>query len=306
MDVFCKNFTNIECQVDTPHFSASISAAPLAESSLLILDSSGLAARRGPRQISQSTDDKVVVCMQLGGTILGASDDNEGALHPGDIWVVDLARPTTHWHRTTASQSCKALIWNVPRRLFEGKLGPIAALTHRKLRADSLPGRLLGHMLKGLPGQSEGFDHGSAQQAESLLADLLTVAYLGDDASSAVTKSYAPLAARFRLKSTIEMYLFDSRLKPSDFAEKAGIGTRHANTILAADGTSLERYIFERRLERSRAVLDNPAFDFRQVSEIAYSHGFASLSHFSRKFKEAFGMTPSEYRARRPQSHRAA
>jgi AraC-like DNA-binding protein len=37
--------------------------------------------------------------------------------------------------------------------------------------------------------------------------------------------------------------------------------------------------------------------DHRQIGEIAYAWGFASLSHFSRSFKERFALSPSEYRA---------
>nr|WP_295105690.1 AraC family transcriptional regulator [uncultured Caulobacter sp.] len=39
------------------------------------------------------------------------------------------------------------------------------------------------------------------------------------------------------------------------------------------------------------------------VSQIAYAVGFASLSHFSRQFKERFGLTASAYRQIRGQSH---
>ena len=37
------------------------------------------------------------------------------------------------------------------------------------------------------------------------------------------------------------------------------------------------------------------------VSEIAYRTGYSSVAHLSRQFKQVTGLTPSQYRAARPQ-----
>jgi AraC-like DNA-binding protein len=34
----------------------------------------------------------------------------------------------------------------------------------------------------------------------------------------------------------------------------------------------------------------------RTIGDIAYSWGFSDLSHFARRFKRAYGCTPSDYR----------
>ena len=58
-------------------------------------------------------------------------------------------------------------------------------------------------------------------------------------------------------------------------------------------GMSPIRYLLARRIEESKRLLeksDSP------VGQIGMSVGFSSLSYFSQRFKEATGMTPSEYR----------
>ncbi len=51
------------------------------------------------------------------------------------------------------------------------------------------------------------------------------------------------------------------------------------------------RWLWQQRLEASRrALIEGRA---RNVTEAAYGAGFADLSHFSRCFKQAFGMLPS-------------
>lgn len=54
------------------------------------------------------------------------------------------------------------------------------------------------------------------------------------------------------------------------------------------------------RIERSRHLLQSNAGN---ISEIAYSVGFKSVSHFSKTFREATGTSPTEYLSRRPSPH---
>ncbi len=49
------------------------------------------------------------------------------------------------------------------------------------------------------------------------------------------------------------------------------------------------------RLERAGQLLRAGA---GTVSEVAYGVGFKSLSHFSRRFREHYGVAPSDYAVR--------
>ncbi len=52
-------------------------------------------------------------------------------------------------------------------------------------------------------------------------------------------------------------------------------------------------YLRNRRLEKAKISLDEGNLD---VTEVAYSVGYSSLSHFTKVFKQYFGMLPSNYR----------
>jgi AraC-like DNA-binding protein len=58
----------------------------------------------------------------------------------------------------------------------------------------------------------------------------------------------------------------------------------------------LQRLLFSRRIAKCQEALADPSQTHRQVSDIAYSWGFADVSHFGRLFKNATGMTPRTYR----------
>ncbi len=61
-------------------------------------------------------------------------------------------------------------------------------------------------------------------------------------------------------------------------------------------GTSPGRWLLERGLERAASLLQTTGMS---VTEIMFECGFEDLSHFSRAFKEKFGLSPSVYRGAR-------
>ena len=76
------------------------------------------------------------------------------------------------------------------------------------------------------------------------------------------------------------------------------MSVRSANALLAAEDTSLERYIIQRRLEICRRALEDVDQVSSNISEIAFGCGFSDAAHFSRRFNEQFGCSPSQYRRR--------
>jgi AraC-like DNA-binding protein len=68
-----------------------------------------------------------------------------------------------------------------------------------------------------------------------------------------------------------------------------------ARQFRAMCGTSPYRYVLMRRLDFARKLL----VQSRSLVEVALEAGFADQAHFSRMFKAAFGITPTQYRALR-------
>jgi AraC-like DNA-binding protein len=64
------------------------------------------------------------------------------------------------------------------------------------------------------------------------------------------------------------------------------------------EGTSVARWVRERRLDNCRRDLEDPAHAERQVAAIARRWGFADPAHFSKIFKASYGEPPGQYRHR--------
>jgi len=107
-------------------------------------------------------------------------------------------------------------------------------------------------------------------------------------------------AARFgtlKLRVVIDSQLTNPEADAQSIAAGAGVSERHANRLLALEGTSIRRLLIERRLNKCREMIEDPRHLHRSISDIASFYGFRHLSHFTRVFKERFGLSPSAYRS---------
>ena len=73
------------------------------------------------------------------------------------------------------------------------------------------------------------------------------------------------------------------------------MSVRQLYKTCAAAGLSLEQWIIDQRLETARTVLASPAGRHRSIAATALACGFADPSHFSRRFRDAFGMSPRDW-----------
>lgn len=247
--------------------------------------------RRTSDILSHDPDD-IFLCLQLTGKSVWDQDGHQAVNEAGSFVLVDPGRPYTTLYPTPT----KSITFTIPREALKARLGNIAAVTARTVAAQSPLAKLASTYLALLPEHVDTLDGtaGStiANHALDLVALSLSNAFNG---SGAVLSSPRALAS-LRLKQVIEARLADPELKPAAVVAEAGISLRYANALLSPEGTSLERYIMARRLERCRRALEDPMQMHRMVGEIAYSWGFSDLSHFARRFRKAFGISPSEYR----------
>jgi AraC-like DNA-binding protein len=126
--------------------------------------------------------------------------------------------------------------------------------------------------------------------------DVIALSLAGTIASEAPRLSSGRAVTLLRVQAAIDARLSDSELDPVAVAAAAGVSVRYANAALARQGTSIAKLIQTKRLDRCRRALEDPAQRQRSVSEIAYGWGFSDMTHFGRRFKAAFGMSPRDHR----------
>jgi AraC-like DNA-binding protein len=93
----------------------------------------------------------------------------------------------------------------------------------------------------------------------------------------------------------VEAHLDDDGFSVEALADELGLSRSQLNRRLKEmTGQTSGAFLRGLRLERAAQLL---AAQAGTVSEVAYAVGFCSLSHFSKRFREHFGVLPSAYEA---------
>lgn len=288
----CRSYVEHECRAREPlSFTGHVDVAPLAHSSLSSYSSSASRVWRTSRQAASDRQDDIFICIQTTGATRVSQDGRDAFLNPGDICLVDTAGTYVFEQGIQSAQT----ILRVPRGQLVARFPRFRGLTATNLREGtscSLAGDFI-LMISRYRDRIAGLTQQRiADQAVDLTA--LTLAEIAGPAGLNLTSSAA--SGLLRLRQAVEINLANRSLRCADIAAAAGMSLRYANSLLLQEGTSLERLIQHRRLEKCREALRNPAEAGRNISEIAFAWGFADAAHFARSFKSAYGLSPSDYR----------
>ena len=98
-------------------------------------------------------------------------------------------------------------------------------------------------------------------------------------------------------KLLIERHLASHQLNPELIARQLRCSRAHLYRVFAAKGESVANYVRELRLQRAHDLLAHGNASKDPIGDIAYRCGFEDPVHFTRLFRQRFGLTPSELRS---------
>jgi len=293
-DVACKVFVDHECRAQgSTSFSATIHHAPLDQLEIAHVESDGLReSTRKARGIAHGEDNVFFLCAQLAGTSIMSQDGRDAAMRPGDFTVIDAQRTSTNLYPAPYG----LLIIKIPHRAMKARLASSSQLTACTISGATGIGGLTSEFIRMIPERIDDLTPTARAQIGEQVLDLVAIALAEQGAKDRPALSSARATALLRLRTEIERRLPDPALDPETAAAAAGISVRYANALLAEEGLSIQRLIVQRRLERCRLALSDAKQAHRTIGDIAYCWGFSDLSHFTRRFKRAFGCAPGDYR----------
>jgi len=113
--------------------------------------------------------------------------------------------------------------------------------------------------------------------------------------AAATPSPYARESAR-RVRALLDRHYRDSELDLATVAAETGLSrTRMIHVFREVTGVTPHRYLLERRVTDAAGRLASTG---APVGEICFASGFGSMARFHEAFRRAFGMCPSDYRAR--------
>ncbi|MBU3870732.1 helix-turn-helix domain-containing protein [Streptomyces sp. 4503] len=242
---------------------------------------------RGARSVAADPRTHILVRRQVEGTALLLQDGRTAQLHPGGLAFHDARRP----FRIVLPERQRARILMVPRALLRLEEWQLRALTATVV--DDAGGGAAGLLLPLLDGLVDEVIRATPtrreQLARTIVGILSTVALeqAGGQPESALWE---------RITASVRTRLGESGLAPQDIADQHAISLRYLHRLFQRQGTTVGAWVRTRRLEAAREELARPGAAHRSIAAVAARWGFTSPSHFSRAFRETYGMSPAQWR----------
>lgn len=98
------------------------------------------------------------------------------------------------------------------------------------------------------------------------------------------------------MKDDIGRHLTDASLSVRTVAARHNVSPRYVQRLFDENGSTFTEYVMEQRLERAHRLLSDPRLCDQTLTSIAFAVGFNDLSHFQRRFRRRYGVTPSDLR----------
>jgi AraC-like DNA-binding protein len=288
-------FVPMECaRVSRRPFSGEVAHWTLGDLQVSRVDADAHTASRTRRMISARDEDCYKVGLAVRGSSRLAQRDREVLLSPGDLAIYDCRRPYT----ISFTEANEMFFLMFPCDRFRLPPAAVEHVLATRVSSSESTGSLVAPFLRQLVGNLEqAGDSVNRRLAENVL-DLLATLF-GERAGGQPTD---PEVVRRSLLLAvcgwIDEHLSEPGLDPEAIARANHVSVRYLHKLFHDQGTSVARWVRQRRLDNCRRDLEDPALAERGVLAIARRWGFDDPAHFSKIFKASYGEPPGQYRQR--------
>ena len=270
-------------------FSGDIACAGYGDLRFASFASSPHQVVRRRNHIGRSDSDHFLISLQRKGVSRMQQCGQACELNPGDIGIVDGARPFT----VSFPDSVERIVAVIPSGMLQTRAPwlhdrPIGLLTQDGA---------LHHILRSYIERLAGPDCASPVEAELLAGNLCNlVALLSARSHSEREASRAYIGDLDRMFAYLKRHISNPELSPQSLADYMKVSVRTIHKRFEQADTTFRRWLLDNRLEACRNALADPRCERMTVSQVAYAFGFNDLSHFSKTFRGRFGVPPGRFR----------
>ncbi|MFG2296035.1 helix-turn-helix domain-containing protein [Streptomyces sp. NPDC048603] len=298
-DWFCETVSShfMPVMLSTPHaadFRASVTDLDLGVVRLSALACSPVRSRRTLTHVRRGDPELLQLALLTQGAFRISQRGNESVV-TGGLVLTDTSRPS---EGACTGEQVETVVMQIPRQALALGSDRVDRLLARGLAADTGSGAILADFLKTLLARGPHCQPEELRGMGAVTLDLATAflaRQLGDPGE-------APAEARaretlHRIHRFIENNLGDPDLTPQAIADRHNMSLRRLYALFGDQPLTIAAHIRHSRLERARTDLARAELGDQSIQVIADRWGFASATGFSRAFRGAYGITPTEHRA---------
>ncbi len=243
---------------------------------------------RTPAKIAGDQCDDVVINIRHAGAAKGDFNGRDLAAPSGSIVIADLARPQGHWSEASISTGLA-----LPRALAQQLMPQLDSL-HGHVIAPDHAALLVSHV-DAMRTQAAHLPASSGPMLAQTILDLFAMSLAASMGDKPVDQAQHERALAVQLRDVIERQLGSPSLNTARLSRTLGVSRSTLYRLLQDEG-GVQAYIRARRLSRIADTLRNPS-ERPTISALAERWGFCDAAYLGRAFREAYGITPGEYRA---------
>lgn len=273
-------------------FAASLEAVEIGPLQLTRSAFSSLRTEGTPLTIRRhGRQDTLAVTIRLSGRGRVGQYGRTVVQRAGDLTVLDSNAPFVLEFPDPAS----SLLIRLPRERLERMLGSVRLYAALNVGAD-MPGASLARtFFDELARVHETLSPEMAERMSGVGVDLI-VASVAERLAQETPRPIQGTVVVQRAKAYVEANLGDPTLDPPHLAAAMGVSLRRLQELFQERGRHISDWIWGRRLETAAQRLADPGHAHVAIGALAYGCGFVNQAHFSRRFRDRFGLSPGEYR----------
>lgn len=268
-------------------FNATVSSKSIGNMDIVECICDPCGGERTARTVSSVEDERLVIQLVLSGRENMRLGKQEAALSAGDIFVWDNKQPMV-FEVTERLHKISALL---PLKRFKDWMPDTWRNVPRHVPSTSIHSALIGSYIQSL--HQADTSHSAVRDSSLIEA---TVALLSSAINTSTPDKSVRAGQLSLIKDKIRQQLHDPDLSLERIAEQNRISTRYLHYLFGESGQTAWQYVMSERLERCRRDILNPAMHQQSITATAYAWGFSDAAHFSRSFKRAYGVSPSQAR----------
>ena len=203
---------------------------------------------------------------------------------PGDCLAYDVSCP----HTIVSPAHTRHEVVIVPKELLLERGFRLSKMSACKLSARTGTGRIAHDFVHAVFDEATKLSPNNAAGVADSLIDLLLLPLREADA---MFDRVGPEAMYVRAQGFIREHLRDPDLSIDQISAALGCTKRYLHMLFSDRGMTVSDYIWQTRLQNCRHELETQAG--KTITDVAFSWGFSSSSHFSRVFRKYFGFVPS-------------
>jgi len=280
------------------NFYGAAASKDISELKFTYISAGGQIVRRGKSEIKRQKTDQFFLILQQRG-ICGVFSQNGDAVHmlPGDAVLVDPQTPYILNFQKPSDQVCI----QIPSvDLCERISRRNNLLVGQKIDRTESVSKILAASISDLAENVER-SAGEMENSIDLFYDIVASCLKRMHYRYPSNQSAPRLTAFNALIGFVVNNHNKEGLSPSDAASELGISARTLNRLCFENSTTFGRLVLNARLTASAHALREIKDDgWGLISHIAFEHGFADLSHFSKSFKAKYGVPPRKFMKNQP------